>query len=123
MDMPEHDETLRTAANLSQIGMIQLPRELLTKTGMLTPEERSRLEKHVDYARDALEGIDFGMPVLEAITQMHERLDGSGYPGVCTATPSVWTAASCVAGTFCAMLRPRSYRQARNVGEALPFCP
>ena len=120
MNMPEHDETLRTAANLSQIGMIQLPRELLTKTGMLTPEERSRLEKHVDYARDALEGIDFGMPVLEAITQMHERLDGSGYPrrlhGDAIGMDGRILA---VAGTFCAMLRPRSYRQARNVGEAL----
>lgn len=58
--------TLRTAASLSQIGMIQLPRELLTKSGALSPAEREELHRHVEYARRALEGIDFGLPVLEA---------------------------------------------------------
>lgn len=120
LELPEHDETLRTAANLSQIGMIQLPHELLTKTGALTPDERAQLEKHVDYAREALDGIDFGMPVLEAITQMHERLDGSGYPRHLSGDAiGMDGRILAVAGTFCAMLRPRSYRQARTVSEAL----
>lgn len=94
-DDPETLATLRTAAKLSQLGMIQLPKELLTKSGSLTPDERAQLERHVDYAREALAGIDFGLPVLEAMTQMHERLDGSGYPdhlqgeNICP-TPASW---------------------------------
>lgn len=120
LGLPDHTETLRTAANLSQIGMIQLPHRLLAKTGILTPEERSQLEKHVDYARDALEGIDFGHPVLEAITQMHERMDGSGYPhGLSGDAIDMDGRILAVAGTFCALLRPRSYRQARNEEQAM----
>ena len=119
-DDPETLATLRTAAKLSQLGMIQLPKELLTKSGSLTPDERAQLERHVDYAREALAGIDFGLPVLEAMTQMHERLDGSGYPdhlqgeNIC---PNARILA--VANTFCALVRPRSYRTALPVDAAL----
>ena len=119
-DDPETLATLRTAAKLSQLGMIQLPKELIAKSGGLTPDERAQLERHVDYAREALAGIDFGLPVLEAITQMHERLDGSGYPerlrgeAIC---PNARILA--VANTFCALVRPRSYRTALPVDQSL----
>ena len=116
----EHADTVRTAANLSQIGMIRLPRALLTKQGALTPEERQELERHVDYAYEALQDIDFGLPVLPAILQMYERLDGSGYPARLRGE-QIGTDARilAVAGVFCAMLRPRSYRQACGVQETL----
>lgn len=117
-DDPETLATLRTAAKLSQLGMIQLPKELLTKSGSLTPDERAQLERHVDYAREALAGIDFGLPVLEAMTQMHERLDGSGYPdhlqgeNIC---PNARILA--VANTFCAWSVPLlPHRLARGRG-------
>lgn len=112
--------TLRTAASLSQIGMIQLPRELLTKTGALSPAEREELHRHVEYARRALEGIDFGLPVLEAICQMYERLDGSGYPEGLTGDRICANARIlAVANTFCALMRPRSYRTAHDIRGAL----
>ncbi|CAK7024474.1 MAG: hypothetical protein DESF_01014 [Desulfovibrio sp.] len=112
--------TLRTAANLSQIGMIQLPRDLLTKSGALTPEERTQLQKHVEYARSALQGIDFGLPVLEAISQMYEREDGSGYPAGISGDAICENARIlAVANTFCALVRSRSYRQALSVEQAL----
>lgn len=112
--------TLRTAASLSQIGMIQLPRELLTKTGPLSPAERQELHRHVEYARRALEGIDFGLPVLEAICQMYERLDGSGYPaGLAGDRICANARILAVANTFCALMRPRSYRTAHDIRGAL----
>lgn len=112
--------TLRTAASLSQIGMIQLPRELLTKTGALSSEERARLQRHVEYARRALTGIDFGLPVLEAISQMYERLDGSGYPeGLKGDQICLNARILAVANTFCALVRPRSYRTAHGMERAL----
>ena len=113
-------ETLRAAANLSQIGMIQIPRTLLNKAGALTKEERAQLQKHVHYAKNALSGIDFGLPVLEAIYQMYERIDGSGYPegitgdNICTNAKIL-----AVANTFCAVMRPRSYRGRLNVEKAI----
>lgn len=112
--------TLRTAANLSQIGMIQLPKELFTKSGMLTPEERALLQNHVEYAKHALEGIDFGLPVMEAIVQMYERMDGSGYPQGLSGDAICENARIlAVANTFCALVRSRSYRQAHSVEQAL----
>lgn len=113
-------DTLRTAASLSQVGMIHLPHSLLTKTDALTDAERQELRKHVDYAREVLSGIDFGLPVLEAITQMYERLDGSGYPaGLKGEAISFNARVLAVANTFCALMRPRSYRMAHDVEDSL----
>ena len=112
--------TLRTAANLSHVGMIQLPKELLTKTGALSVAERALLKKHVEFAREALADIDFGLPVLEAITQMYERLDGSGYPvGLSDGAICEHARILAVANTFCALVRPRSYREAHDTDNAL----
>ena len=114
------ESTLRTAASLSQVGMIQLPKELLTKAGVLTDDERRKLHKHVEYARAALSGIDFGLPVLPAITQMYERLDGSGYPAGLKGDEICFNARLlAVANTFCALARPRSYRAACNTEKML----
>lgn len=119
-DDPALESTLRTAASLSQVGMIRLPHELLTKAGPLTPEERLLMEKHVDYAVEALRGIDFGLPVLQTIEQMHERMDGSGYPrklqgeAICLQARIL-----AVANTFCALMRPRSYRCRHDEPAAL----
>lgn len=98
----------------------QLPRELLTKPGAFTPEERQAMERHVEYARETLKNINFELPVVEAISQMNEFMDGSGYPeklhgdeiGICGRILSV-------ANTFCALIRPRSYRNAKSVDVAL----
>jgi HD-GYP domain-containing protein (c-di-GMP phosphodiesterase class II) len=112
--------TLRTAASLSHIGMIQLPRELLTKTEKLTEEERALLRRHVEYARNALEGIEFGIPVMEAISQMYERMDGSGYPAGLKGEQICLNARIlAVANTFCALMRPRSYRSALDTQQAI----
>ena len=117
---PETLATLRTAANLSHVGMIQLPKDLLTKTGALSAEERALLKKHVAFARDALADIDFGLPVLEAITQMYERLDGTGYPaGLSEGAICEHARILAVANTFCALVRPRSYREAHGTDDAL----
>lgn len=112
--------TVLVSANLFQIGMIQLPHTLLTKQGQHTPEERAQLERHVDYAREILDGMDFGMPVLETICQMYERLDGSGYPRHLKGDQiGIHARILAVANTFCALVRPRSYRMAKSVEEAL----
>lgn len=117
---PVDRATVLTSANLFQIGMIQLPHTLLNKQGQHTPEERVQLERHVDYAREVLAGMDFGMPVLETICQMYERLDGSGYPKHLKGDQiGMHARILAVANTFCALVRPRSYRMAKSVSDAL----
>lgn len=112
--------TLRVSASLSHIGMIQLPRELLNKTEALSTEERNQLQMHVEYSRRALAGIDFGIPVLETIYQMCERMDGSGYPnGLKGEEICMNSRILAVANTFCAMMRPRSYRTAFDIQRAM----
>ena len=116
----QEQDTLRTAATLSQIGMLRLPPDLLRKSGSLSVDERRLLETHVEHACTLLDGFDFGLPVQATICQMYEHMDGSGYPtGLRAQDIGLLSRILCVANVFCAILRPRSYRQAKDVEEAL----
>ncbi len=112
--------TIQSAANLSQIGKMYVPREILTKPGALTPEEKKVMEQHIEYTKSMVSRIEFGLPVLDAIYQMHERLDGKGYPqGLQGNDINIYARVLAVANSFTAMARPRSYRPALTVDEAV----
>ncbi len=112
--------TIETAATLSQIGKMFVPREVLTKPGLLTPEEKKVMEGHVQHTVAILSNIEFDMPVLDAIAQMNERLDGKGYPKALQGDQiSVQARVLAVANAFTAMARPRSYRPAMDVATVL----
>jgi PAS domain S-box-containing protein len=119
--LPEADvATVEAAANLSQIGKMFVPREILLKPGVLTPEEKQEMEKHVEYARNVLKGIEFDLPVVEAIYEMNERLDGRGYPrGLAGDEISMDARVLAVANAFTAMAKPRSYRPALPVEDVI----
>ncbi|WP_419786993.1 HD domain-containing phosphohydrolase [Pseudodesulfovibrio sp.] len=111
---------LETAANLSQIGKMFVPNEILTKPGRLTDEEKGVMEQHVEHAYRILKDIDIDEAVLTAIYQMNERIDGSGYPkhlkyDEITLPARILSALN----VFCAMIRPRSYRGAKEPEAAL----
>lgn len=113
-------DTLTTAASLSQIGKLFVPRHLLAKTEKLTPEELAELARVPEYAYSVLRNIDFGMPVPMAILQMYEKLDGSGTPNnVKGEAISVHGRVLAVVNTFCAMVSPRSFRASLSSGVAL----
>jgi HD-GYP domain-containing protein (c-di-GMP phosphodiesterase class II) len=108
---PEEIATVEIAANLSQIGKLAVPREILTKPGRLTEAEIMQMQQHIDHAASILRDIDFELPVLETIYQMHERLDGKGYPAGLSGDRISRTAQILGAcDVFCARLEPRSYR-------------
>lgn len=109
-----------TAAQLYQIGLIQVPKDILNKEQKLTAEERTVLERHVAHAQEALASMDFDPDVLDTIGQIYERLDGSGYPKKLSGDQiRVHARLLAVANTFCAVVRPRAYRNAKNTDEAL----
>jgi PAS domain S-box-containing protein len=112
--------TVEIAANLSQIGKLAVPVEILTKPGRLDSDEVARLQGHVQHTAAILRDIDFDLPVLEAVTQMQERLDGGGYPaglaGEQIALPARILGACDV---FCARVEPRAYRGGIAPEEAL----
>lgn len=117
---PEDTSTVEIASHLSQIGKIFVDKAVLTKVGQLTAEEKQLVQKHVDHAADILRQIDFELPVYEAICQMNERLDGSGYPkGLSGDEICPQARVLSVANSFCAMIRPRAYRPAMSSTQAI----
>jgi HD-GYP domain-containing protein (c-di-GMP phosphodiesterase class II) len=116
MDISE----IETAANLSQIGKMFVPNEILTKPGKLTDEEMATMEEHVEHAYRILKDIDIAEGVLMAIYQMNERNDGTGYPKKLTREEIIQNARILSAlNVFCAMIRPRAYRGAKEPQQAL----
>ena len=113
-------EGLRIAAALSQIGKLFIPRELLHKTGNLTPEERAEIMRAPEYAHDLLKDIDFGQPVAEAVYDMYEKLDGKGYPrGLSGESIPLASRVLGAVNTFCAMISPRSHREGLRREDAM----
>ena len=112
--------TIEAAASLSQIGKMYIPREILLKPGKLSDEEKSQMEKHVQYTCAVLKDVEFDLPVLDAIRQMNESLDGSGYPaGLRGDAISIHARVLAVVNAFAAMARPRSYRDALPIDQVL----
>lgn len=112
--------TLEVSSNLSQIGKLAIPRRILNKPERLTPEEVALIQKHPENTQQLLRGIDFDLPVLETIMQMHERLDGKGYPKGLEGDEILITARILGAcDVFCARIEPRSYRHGLDPQRAL----
>ena len=113
-------DTLRIAANLSQVGKLAVPKEVLAKPAKLSPDEMALLRRHVDHAAMILEGVDFELPVVETILQMHERIDGEGYPNRLKGDAILRSAQILgLCDWFCARVEPRAHRPEIGPGEAL----
>ena len=88
-----------------------MPRAILTKPERLAGAELKEMERHIEYALDFLKDLDFGLPVHETVAQMHERLDGKGYPrGFAGDEIGMPARILGVCDVFCARIEPRSYR-------------
>ena len=121
MDLPDTDrETLRLAARLSQVGKIFVPRNLLTKEGKLSPEEQAEVLRAPEYAYGILRDMQFNLPVPVAVSQMGERMDGTGQPHQLSGESINANARIlAVVNAFCAMVSPRSYRAGMQPEEAI----
>lgn len=71
---------VRLAGMVHDVGDIQVPEEIFCKTGELTEDERMQIERHPQVGHDILSGLNLPWPIVQAVLQHHERLDGSGYP-------------------------------------------
>ena len=112
--------TVLIAANLSQIGKLFIPRDLLLKTGKLTEDEKKCISSIPEQAWLTLKEIDFQLPVPQAVYAMYERLDGKGYPRKLKGDAiDIHARILGIVNTFCAMTTPRAYRDAKSVWEAV----
>ena len=71
---------LGLAGLLLDVGMMELPKELLQKK-TLTPTEHAIVKRHVAFSQELLRKSQ-GIPerVVDIVGEHHEREDGSGYP-------------------------------------------
>jgi HD-GYP domain-containing protein (c-di-GMP phosphodiesterase class II) len=71
---------IRLASTLQNIGMLNVPTDVLSKQGKLNELEYDLIGTHPEVGSKILEGVEFPWTVAEIIKQHHERLNGSGYP-------------------------------------------
>ena len=76
----EEVQDLSYAGFLHDLGKIKIPDEILHKPGRLTDSEMDIMKGHVKYGVDYLKETDIAPPLIQAISEHHERLDGLGYP-------------------------------------------
>ena len=107
-------------ALLHDVGKLRLPRELLTKPGELTEEERQLIRLHPDWGAEMVAHI----PGLEAVALIvrlhHERPDGLGYPhGLTRDRIPVATRIVSVCDAYGAMTKRRPYSAPLDLDAAL----
>ncbi len=81
--IPKHQcEMIRIAATMHDIGMINIPEELVQKPGKLTDAEFEKLKGHPTDGFDYLmfSKIDVFKVAAVIARHHHEKFDGSGYP-------------------------------------------
>jgi response regulator RpfG family c-di-GMP phosphodiesterase len=97
-EMERH--ALRSAAWLSDLGLIGVSRELLrsfrNNAGALTERERATLHHHPVYSQTLAALVDARTDVGEVIRAHHENFDGTGYPDGIAGRNIPW-AARCLA--------------------------
>jgi putative two-component system response regulator len=115
-------ELLRAAALMHDLGKIGIPAEIVRKTGALTFEERTQMQRHTELGYELLAGSESELLRLGATIALthHERFDGSGYPrGLAGDAIPLEGRLAALADVFDALLSDRTYRAAMTVPEAV----
>lgn len=116
----ERLEALRLAALSHDIGKIGVRDDILYKPEALTPDERTRIEKHPGIAAQILHRIHGAHKIAEIVFCHHECPDGSGYPRRLTAEQIPLEAGILrVADVYSALTDQRSYKPALPPRDAL----
>lgn len=113
-------EKLATACALCDVGMTQLPTELLDQAENLTDAQRRIIRAHPVMSAQLVSKTENVDPeIIAVIENHHERLDGSGYPRA-TEGPLIPLLARIagLADAYDAMITPRPYAKARTSHEA-----
>ena len=113
-------EGLKVAGYLHDIGKINIPSEILSKPGKLSPIEYQLIQGHPRAGYDVLKEVMFPWPVAEVALQHHERIDGSGYPqGLKGEAILLEARIMAVADVIEAMSSHRPYRPGLGIDRAL----
>ncbi|HVL66088.1 MAG TPA: HD domain-containing phosphohydrolase [Vicinamibacterales bacterium] len=110
---------LRRAALLHEFGKLALPQAILRKPAPLTPEELALVRMAPQIAADMLAPVPFLAAVAPIVREVHERIDGHGYPRRLRGEQvSLCARIISVADAFDTLTHPRVYRDAISPAEA-----
>ena len=114
---------LGLAAILHDIGMIRIPKSVVTKNTDLTSEEFIELKKHPSYGYRIMRDCNNIAPqVYLSILQHHERYNGEGYPhGKVGKDITLFARIIAVADVYDAIISKRSYREAILPSDAIEY--
>jgi len=121
MAITGHDlERLRWAALLHDVGKLDTPTAILDRRGRPTAEERLLIEQHPANAAHHLQPVKEWLGEwTAAITEHHERWDGTGYPNRLAMTEiSLGARIIAVADAYDAMTSTRSYKRPISAAKA-----
>ncbi len=117
---PEDKRQLCYAAYIHDIGKIDIPKEIIAKTGTLDPEEWDILKTHPAIGAEMIKNMKSMDKVYVIIGQHHERYDGSGYPGGLKGTEISYLArVLTVVDAFDAMTSERPYQVKKTFEEGI----
>jgi HD-GYP domain-containing protein (c-di-GMP phosphodiesterase class II) len=109
---------LQYAGLLHDIGKVEVPKLILSKTGNLTDTEFDIIKQHPVYSANILEPLSMSQ-LIDYVIHHHERYDGHGYPhGLVGKSISLGARILCVADSFDAMLSERPYSSSMDMHEA-----
>jgi len=110
------------AALFHDIGKVNVPDKILTKTEPLTKPEQNFFEMHTQYGIDIGKKAGLSSVTLDVIANHHEFMDGSGYPQRLKGTQlSMATRIISVANVYDNLCNPVDIRNAMTPHEALSF--
>lgn len=113
-------EQIRVAGLLHDVGVLQLPQELLQKEGRLSKEERDQVNQHATLGAQMLRPVRALKDICEILENHHERWDGTGYPkGLKGENIPLPARIVAIVDSYHAMISERPYRPAMTHEEAL----
>ncbi|MCX5855027.1 MAG: response regulator [Deltaproteobacteria bacterium] len=113
-------EGIRLVATIYDIGLVQMPIEVLMNVGRLEGTNMTIYQTYPRIGYDILNKVPFPWPIAEIVLQHCERFDGSGFPGGIKGDDILMEARIlAVADTIAAMTSHRTYRPALEMNKAL----
>jgi HD-GYP domain-containing protein (c-di-GMP phosphodiesterase class II) len=111
---------IRLAATLLDVGMLNIPLDILHKPSKLTEQEYNIIKQHPVQGYQLLREIEFPWPVARMVLQHQERCDGTGYPaGFVKDDIMIEARIIGVADVINSMTSDRPWRKALSVDETM----
>jgi HD-GYP domain-containing protein (c-di-GMP phosphodiesterase class II) len=110
--LPEEQMTiLELSMLLHDLGMFEVPENLLQKLGPLAEGELAAIREHPLHGKDMIQGISILEKTIPDVLHHHEKFNGTGYPaGLAGTSIPLASRIIAVVDAYEAMTRGRPYR-------------